>query len=680
MSANRLAQETSPYLLQHRDNPVDWQPWDQIALDRARVEGKPILLSIGYSACHWCHVMAHESFENPEIAALMNKLYINIKVDREERPDLDSIYQRALSLLGQQGGWPLTMFLTPSCEPFWGGTYFPPSQRYGRPGFIEVLRMIDDAYRRSPDKVKQNNQALTSALNAMAQPPAGGEITADLIDGVAKRLLDEVDPVHGGIGGAPKFPQVMALELLWRAYRRRGDTAYRDAVVLSADRMCQGGIYDHLGGGFSRYSVDEIWLAPHFEKMLYDNAQLLELLAALWQDTAAPLFKQRARETARWAIGEMTAPDGGFAAAYDADSEGEEGKYYVWQEAEIDQLLGDVPGGAALFKAAYDVKPRGNWEGKTILNRTHLTPTAADSPGAVADDEALGPLRDILLRVRARRVPPLHDDKVLADWNGLMIAALAQAGAVFDEDDWIDAAVRAFDFVRDRMTVAGRLRHSYRADKLGDVAFIDDYAAMARAAIALYEATGGAAYVACAEAWVAVADAHYWDDEGGGYCFSADDGETLIVRGKTAYDSAAPSGNGLMVGVLARLHALTAKPVYRMRGEAIAATFAREAEQNPAACCALFNALETLREAVQVVIVGELADEETRRLRRAVFETNAPNRILATIAPDDALPDGHPAAGKTMIDGAATAYVCRGETCSLPITEPDALREALGRG
>ena len=677
MSANRLSQETSPYLLQHRDNPVDWQPWDRLAIDSARLSGKPILLSIGYSACHWCHVMAHESFENPDIAALMNELYINIKVDREERPDLDSIYQRALSLLGQQGGWPLTMFLTPDGEPFWGGTYFPPEQRYGRPGFIDVLRMVDDAYRGAPDKVKQNNEALTSALNTMARPAAGGEISPDLLDRAARRLLEEVDPVHGGIGGAPKFPQTMALELLWRAYGKSGDVALRDAVVLSVDRMCQGGIYDHLGGGFSRYSVDEIWLAPHFEKMLYDNAQLLELLCSLWRETGAALFKQRAAEVVRWAMTEMIAPDGGFAAAYDADSEGVEGKYYVWREAEIDQLLGDD---AARFKAAYDVSARGNWEGNTILNRTHIAATDADNPGPVDDDVALSPLRDILLGVRAGRVPPLHDDKVLADWNGLMIAAMAQAGATFDQPGWIDAAIQAFDFVAARMTVEGRLRHSYRADKLGDVAFIDDYAAMAGAAIALFETTGEADYLARAEDWVAMADKHYWDDEAGGYYFTADDGEALIVRSKTAYDSATASGNGLMVGVLARLHALTAKPTYQMRAEALIQAFAKDVEQNPAASCALLNAFDLLRNSLQLVIIGDRTDDATQSLRRAAFETNAPNRVLATIAPGAALPKGHPAQGKTAIDGKPTAYICRGETCSLPITDASELREALRRG
>ncbi|MFP6743250.1 MAG: thioredoxin domain-containing protein, partial [Alphaproteobacteria bacterium] len=488
MSSNRLGQETSPYLLQHRDNPVHWQPWDEAALAQAARDNKPILLSIGYAACHWCHVMAHESFEHPEIAALMNQLFVTIKVDREERPDLDAIYQSALGMLGEHGGWPLTMFLTPKGEPFWGGTYFPPAPRFGRPGFSDVLRSIHDIYHREPEKVTQNCQALATALESVANRPGGGEITLADSDQVAQRLLSEVDPGHGGLGKAPKFPQTMALELLWRAWRRGGSDELRGAVLLTADRMCQGGIYDHLGGGFARYAVDERWLVPHFEKMLYDNAQLLELLTQLWQETRSPLFKRRAAETADWVLRDMMAPDGGFASAFDADSEGVEGKFYVWTVEEIDQLLGSD---AAAFKAAYDVRPDGNWEGNTILNRSHLKPMILDDNSSSADDDDdLGPMRARLLEVRGGRVPPLRDDKVLADWNGLMISALAQAGAVFEHDDWITAAAEAFAFVRDRMGLDDdRLGHAYRADKLGTAAFIDDYASMARAALTLYEVT-----------------------------------------------------------------------------------------------------------------------------------------------------------------------------------------------
>ena len=673
MSSNRLGQETSPYLLQHRDNPVHWQPWDTEALAAAARDDRPVLLSIGYAACHWCHVMAHESFEDPAIAALMNEFFVNIKVDREERPDLDTIYQSALALLGQHGGWPLTMFLTPAGEPFWGGTYFPPTAHFGRPGFAEVLHAIHNVYRHEPAKVKKNNQALAEALAALGDRPAGGGITAVLTDRVAQRLLAEADPVHGGLGGAPKFPQVMALEVLWRAYRRGGAGRMRDAVLLTADRMCQGGIYDHLGGGFARYSVDERWLAPHFEKMLYDNALLLELLTRLWQETKSPLFRRRAEETAAWTLREMIAPEGGFASAFDADSEGEEGKYYVWTAEAIDRLLGD---GAAAYKAAYDVTPGGNWEGNAILNRSHVAPFDDDG----ADDSGLAAMRAVLLAARAERVPPLRDDKVLADWNGLMIAALAEAGAAFDRTDWIAAARDAFAFVRDRMAVHGRLVHSYRAGRRAACAFLDDYAAMARAALALYEVGADTAYLDQAEAWVATADRHYWDDAGGGYFFTADDGETLIVRTKNATDSASPSGNGMMVGVLARLYALTAKAAYRDRAEAVTAVFAADAERNPAAACTLLSAAETLRSTVQVVLVGEARAPSTLAMRRTVFETSAPNRVLAAIAPGAALPEGHPAAGKTVVDGEATAYVCVGTTCSLPITTPEGLRTVLHPG
>ena len=559
MTRNRLNQETSPYLLQHRDNPVRWQPWDAKALAQARRGNRPILLSIGYSACHWCHVMAHESFEDPETAALMNELFVNIKVDREERPDLDAIYQLALALMGQHGGWPLTMFLTPAGEPFWGGTYFPPAARYGRAGFRDVLRAVHDAYTREPEKLAQNRAALAAALKSQSRTQAGGDISLARTDQAARRLLSDLDPVHGGLGGAPKFPQVAALELLWRAWCRGAGAEFKDAVLLTARHMCQGGIYDHLGGGFARYATDARWLVPHFEKMLYDNALLLELLAQLWLETREPLFGQRVEETVAWVLGEMAAPDGGFASALDADSEGQEGTFYTWTAKEIDRLLGDD---APYFKAVYDVGPEGNWEGRVILNRLSTPPA-----GETVDEQRLAALRETLLRERAKRVPPGRDDKVLADWNGLMIAALATAGAVFGRPEWIAAAAAAFAFVCDRMSANGRLRHSYRAGRSAGHAVLDDYANMARAAIALFEATGTASYLARAEEWVAVADRHYWDADGGGYFYTAEDAEQLIVRTKTAADGAIPSGNGTLVGVLARLYALNANNAYRIRAQ-----------------------------------------------------------------------------------------------------------------
>ena len=665
MSRNQLAQESSPYLQQHRDNPVHWQPWGPAALEQSKRDNKPILLSVGYSACHWCHVMAHESFEDEATARLMNELYINIKVDREERPDLDTIYQRALALMGQQGGWPLTMFLTSDGEPFWGGTYFPREPRWGRPGFHQVLTMVHETFRNDPDKIETNRTALVRALQSLAANKPGEAIGPAQLDQVAQLLLREVDPRHGGIGAAPKFPQCGMLDLLWRHYRRTGSEPMRAAVTLTAERMSQGGIYDHLGGGYARYSTDEQWLAPHFEKMLYDNAQLLDLLCHVWQDTRNALFQIRAAETVAWVLREMVTPEGAFASALDADSEGVEGKYYVWEEAEIDQLLGAE---AAYFKAVYDVTPDGNWEGQTILNRLRKPATAEP-----VDEARLAPLRQRLLEARAQRPRPGWDDKVLTDWNGLMISALAHASAVFIKPDWLAAAERAFSHVAADMGHGERLRHAARDGKGGDAEFLDDYAEMARAALILHEITGHADYLACARRWVATADRHYWDAVNGGYFYSPDDGEKLISRTKTAHDAATPSGNGTLVGVLARLCYLTGEEAYRTRGQDIVKAFSGELEGQFSPIATLMNNSELLYTAVQVVIIGTRGEAATDALCRAVFDVSLPNRVVAVVAPGQALPDDHPAAGKTQQNGAAAAYVCVGSTCSLPVTEPAAL-------
>ena len=397
---NRLSGETSPYLLQHKDNAVHWQPWGPEALAVAKAEDKPILLSVGYAACHWCHVMAHESFENQEIAAAMNRDFVNIKVDREERPDLDAIYQHALALMGEQGGWPLTIFLTPEGEPFWGGTYFPPEPRWGRPGFPQVLQSLAAAYRDKNEAVSNNVAALRQALQRLGrtEPSHGVAITSELLDRIAERLLREIDPIHGGIGTAPKFPQCGIFELLWRAWKRTGTAAYRDAALRTLTNICQGGIYDHLGGGFARYSTDQRWLAPHFEKMLYDNAELMDLLTLVWEETRDPLYAQRVAETIGWLEREMVTAEGGFASSLDADSEHEEGKFYVWSEAEIDAVLGDR---AALFKQFYDVSGAGNWEGHAILNRLRHQELAD------AETEAeLARCRVALFAARTPRVRP----------------------------------------------------------------------------------------------------------------------------------------------------------------------------------------------------------------------------------------------------------------------------------
>ncbi len=664
---NRLADATSPYLLQHEDNPVEWRQWDPQALAEAKARDKPILLSVGYAACHWCHVMAHESFENPEIAALMNEHFVNIKVDREERPDLDQIYQHALALLGQQGGWPLTMFLTPAGVPFWGGTYFPPESRYGRPGFPEVLQTVAKIWREERHKVASNAEPLKDALQRLAQPAGGAALRPEFGAEVARRLVQAFDTINGGLAGEPKFPQAPILDFLWREALHQGDPGIRQTVLHTLAKICQGGIYDHLGGGFSRYSVDALWLVPHFEKMLYDNAQLLALLADAWADTKDPLFAARAQETVGWLEREMMIEDA-FASSLDADSEGEEGKYYVWDAAEIDRLLGPA---AAKFRLAYGVTERGNWEGRTVLNRLH-------QPGLMPPEKEaeLRASADILLEARRQRVPPGRDDKVLADWNGLMIAALARASAVLDQPRWLELAERAFAFVCRNMASGDRLMHSWREGRVLELAFLDDYTQMAAAAIALFEHTGRPDYLRQAERWLDRLDADYLDPEHGGY-FQTPAGTEILVRSKSAQDGPVPSGNGTLVSVLGRLHVLTGEERYRRRATQQLEVFAGEAQRNPVVHAALLSGVRLLERPVQVVLVGEPSQPGFEELRRTALAAPAPDKVVFAVSPQIALPQRHPAAGKGAVDGRATAYVCPGQTCRLPITVAAELRVAL---
>ncbi len=669
MSENQLASESSPYLQQHRDNPVHWRPWGNAALTEAREKNKPILLSIGYSSCHWCHVMAHESFEHDETAKLMNELFVNIKVDREERPDLDAIYQRAIVFMGQQGGWPLTMFLNGDGEPFWGGTYFPREARFERPGFREVLKFIHNAYVNEPESVRKNCTNIVSALNKMAGNSTGGDIDEDLVEHVGQTLLREVDPSHGGIGGAPKFPQVPMLGILWRNYKRSGSEPMRTAVMLTARRMSEGGVYDHLGGGYARYSTDEQWLVPHFEKMLYDNAQILELLTELWQDSGDELFQRRAEETVDWLLRNMLTGEGAFASALDADSEGKEGCFYVWLESEIDDLLGID---AEAFKAVYDVTPQGNFEGNNILNRLQYRPD-----GRKYAEEKMKPLRAKLLAARDKRDWPSWDDKVLADWNGLMIAALTFASAVFERPDWLGAAKRAWSYVADEMANGVRLRHSARHGLVKDGEFLDDYAEMSRAALMLNEVTGDAIYLERARDWVKVLNEQYWDDEAGGYYYTPAGAEKLMTRNKSAHDYATPAGNGTLVGVLTRLYLLTAEEKYFERATQLVHAFSGELGERFVPMPTLINNSELLYGAMQIILVGERGETETDAMIRTVYSMSLPNRVLNVVAPDASMPEGHPAHGKTQMARKATAYLCIGPTCSLPATDAKALKAML---
>jgi uncharacterized protein YyaL (SSP411 family) len=675
---NRLARETSPYLLQHKTNPVDWWPWGPEALAEAKRTGKPILLSIGYAACHWCHVMAHESFEDPQVAAVMNELFVNIKVDREERPDIDQIYMAALHHLGEQGGWPLTMFLTSDGEPFWGGTYFPKTSQYGRPGFIDVMKEIARLFRDEPERINHNRTGLMDALQRKPAPAGQVSISqvsvgAAELDAAAAAIGRAFDHVNGGLGRAPKFPQCAMFEMLWRAGSRRQDPRFFDLVDLTLEHICEGGIYDHLGGGFARYSVDEKWLVPHFEKMLYDNAQLLELLALAYQRSGKALFLQRAEETVGWLAREMTTPEGGFCASLDADSEGHEGKFYVWTRGEIDAVLGVEDG--AYFASCYDVTESGNFEGKNILNRLRFLPQSGGTAirfddaaprDLAAEEPRLAALRHKLLEARARRVRPGLDDKVLADWNGLMIAALANAGAALDRPLWIGAAARAFAFIEQHMTRDDRLGHSWRDGRLKFPGLASDHAAMIKAALALHEATGTPTYLTRAVLWQHIVDRHYIRMDTGGYYLTADDAEGLIVRPDSTIDEATPNPNGVAAQNLVRLAMLTGDDHWRRRTDALFAGLLPAAAQTLYLHTSLANALDLRMRAVEVVAIGPQADAFANAARALPFIERV---VLHATRPGD-LPEGHPGRSVSLSDGETIALVCAGQRCSLPVRDP----------
>jgi uncharacterized protein len=664
---NRLAAETSPYLLQHQDNPVDWWPWGPDALAQAKRSNKPILLSVGYAACHWCHVMAHESFEDEPTARVMNELFVNIKVDREERPDIDQIYMAALHHLGEHGGWPLTMFLTPAGEPIWGGTYFPKTSRYGKPAFVDVLREIARLFREEPAKIERNRAALMERLAAAARPAGTATIGRAELDNAALQLGGIIDPVNGGTRGAPKFPQAALFECLWRAGLRTGDARYFAAVEITLDHICEGGIYDHLGGGFARYSVDERWLVPHFEKMLYDNAQLLELLAIAYRRTGKDLYRRRAYETVGWLEQEMTTEQGAFSASLDADSEGEEGKFYVWSYDEVIRQLGIEDG--EFFARLYDVTPAGNFEGHNILNR--LTPL----PRGDTEEARLAALREKLLSVRALRVRPGLDDKVLADWNGLMIAALANAGSMLDEPRWVELASRAFDFVAHAMTRGDCLGHSWRQGKLKFPGLASDYAAMIRAALALYEATGTARFLDHARQWQKALDRDYANAELGTYYLTAADAEGLVIRPAATTDEATPNHNAVAAQNLIRLAVLAGDDTWRDKADRLIAAVAPLIAENLYMHMAMLNAIDLRLRGAEIVVTGQGAAADA--LVTAARRLPPLDRIIFHAASAAALPGKHPARAKLDAARAPQAFVCIGETCSLPVTDASALPEAI---
>jgi uncharacterized protein YyaL (SSP411 family) len=660
---NLLAGSTSPYLLQHAGNPVHWRPWGAEALAEAKRRDRPVLLSVGYAACHWCHVMAHESFEDPAVAARMNDLFVNVKVDREERPDVDALYMAALHAMGEQGGWPMTMFLTPAGAPFFGGTYWPPAPRWGRPSFMQVINAVDAAWRDKRAALGEQSANLVAHLAAQAAPPAGAALAPADLARAADALTRILDPVNGGLGGAPKFPNAPIFRFLWSESFRARMPALRGAVRALLDALCAGGIYDHLGGGFARYSVDGEWRVPHFEKMLYDNAQILELLALASAATPTPVYAERARETFDWLMREMRAGDA-FAASLDADSESEEGRFYVWTAGEIDAALG---ADAAEFAAAYDVRPGGNWEGRNVLRRLAAR-------GDAAMEARLSAGRARLFGERERRTRPGRDDKILADWNGLTIAALARASAVFDAPDFLAAAEAAFAFVaanlRDRN---GGLLHAWRDGRAGATGLLDDYAAMARAALSLFEATGTPSYLKRAQAWADEALARFGDGDGG-FFMSAADGDRLIVRPRPPHDGATPSGASLIVEVFARLHHSGLEPRWRDAAERAARRHAGT-ESAQAQSPLLLAAIDLLERGGEVVVEGGRDDPLAIALARQALAAADPT--IATLRLDPALwPEGAPG-GRPRLPAQPAAMLCRGQVCSLPVADVAGLRALL---
>jgi uncharacterized protein len=675
--ANRLAGETSPYLLQHAHNPVDWYPWGEEALSRAKAEDRPILLSIGYSACHWCHVMERESFENPRTAELMNSSFVNIKVDREERPDLDGIYMQAVQAMTGSGGWPMTVFLTPDGTPFYGGTYFPPESRANMPAFPNVLTAIADAWQNRRADVLQSGKQLRAHLQQTLQPaPAAGQLDIDILHSAGRGLAAQHDPDAGGFGTAPKFPQPMALEFLLRYWKRTGDEAARDVVVHTLERMARGGIYDHLGGGFARYSTDAEWLVPHFEKMLYDNAQLARVYLMGYQATGNAFFKDIVEQILGYVLRDMTDPSGGFYSTEDADSEGEEGKFYVWTPAEVRQLLGEED--ARLFSAFYDVATPGNFEGRASILHMDSTPLEVAPKLGVTEAELLAALergRQVLFEARSTRVRPARDEKVLASWNGLMLRALAEAGAVLNRPDFLAAATRNAQFLLDHMRRPDGALH--RTWKPGHTArlngYLEDHANVADGLVALYEATFDERWLSAATQLADIILERFSDTTNGGFFDTSTDHEMLITRPRDIFDNATPSGNAVAADVLLRLGVLLDRESYRQAAEGVLRLLREPMARYPLGFARSLNALDFLLSRVkEVAIVGRPEDVDTQALLRVVFEPFVPNKVVAGGSAAIPLLEA-----RDMRDGHATAYVCEHYVCQAPTTDADQLLQLM---
>ncbi|MCE9607852.1 MAG: thioredoxin domain-containing protein [Planctomycetia bacterium] len=687
---NRLAKETSPYLLQHKNNPVDWYPWGAEAFEAAKKLDRPIFLSVGYSACHWCHVMEHESFENAEIAKQMNDGFICVKVDREERPDVDQIYMNAVQSLTGRGGWPMSVFLTPDLRPFYGGTYWPPKSRAGMPGFEQVMAAVLDAWKNRRPALFDQAEQLTDHLKVVGSAGSDGKnspkLSPAMFTAVEASLTKLFDPAEGGFGGAPKFPHPMDLRVLLRLWKRTGKREALDMATFTLDKMAGGGIYDQLAGGFHRYSVDARWLVPHFEKMLYDNALLAVAYTETYQATGREDYARTLRETLDYILREMTTPEGAFSSTQDADSEGEEGKFYVWTVAEVTSILGADQ--AKTFCEIYDITTRGNFEpevhpGRSILNLSTSLAAHAKRLNRNVDElrTELSAARAKLLAVRTKRIPPGLDDKVLTSWNGLMIDAMATAARVLGEPRYLAAAQRAADFLTTKLRRPdGRLLHSYRHGQAKFDGYLDDYACLAQALTSLYEADFDGRWIDEATKLCDTMLAHFSDVERGGFYYTADDHEKLIARNKDVYDNAVPSGTGMALTVLVRLGKLTGNATYLVAAERTFATIAELFERAPTAVGQSLLALDLWLGPTQEIVVA--ADDPAGRdaLLKQVNGPFWPNKVIAAVPGKGA--SKHLAAvleGKKPQRNQPTLFVCENFTCQAPVTGSEAIETTIAK-
>jgi uncharacterized protein len=681
---NRLAAETSPYLLQHAENPVDWYPWGDEALAKAREEDKPILVSVGYSACHWCHVMEHESFENEEIAATMNDLFVNIKVDREERPDLDSLYMSAVQSMTGHGGWPLNVFLTPDGTPFYGGTYFPPDDRMGMPGFPKVLEAVASAFQERREEVEENAQQIRSLLQrATKELPKPDDLTLGLLAEASEQLAQSFDARNGGFGGAPKFPQPAAIEFLLRQDKRGGGQREAIMVQRTLDRMASGGIFDQIGGGFHRYAVDAIWLVPHFEKMLYDNAQLASVYLAGYQAYGDDRYRQVAEETLDFVARELTDANGGFYATLDADTAGHEGLFYTWTPEELDEALDEED--AAIAKRWFNVEPAGNFEGRTVLASPRTAADVADRLGIseAALTESLIRIRQRLREVREERERPGRDEKVITAWNGLMLRAFADGSRVLNRDDLSRVAARNAEFILEHLQRDGRLLRSWKAGDARIGGFLEDYAFFIEGLLALHRATLDSRWLDEAIRLADVMVAEFADTDGAGFFDTSASHETPVARPRDLHDGATPSGNSVAVEVLLRLGAMTGDEEYSGRASELLQTMATTMREHPLAAGRYLSAVDFyLGPIKEVALAGDRESSELQALHSALYDQFEPNVIVGYVDQDrgDLLERLPFLQERAVRDGRATAYVCEHFACLPPVHDPEELLRQLTEG